>query len=158
MGGMSVPPIPPRKKDTDFQMTVKLSSIKRNIEAELEGEFVAIPEWPGVSLGVRSLEVPAYKLGLDLLVQRFNRKYKAGAAPPAVRDAEVGKLLARDILFGWIGFDEEYSQDFANELMSQPEGRDLVKQTLWAAGQVADVEVQFVTDATKNSATPSVTS
>lgn len=138
-------------------MTIKLSSIKTNPAAELEGDYISIPEWPGVSLGVRSLEIPAYKIALDILVQRFARKYKGANAPPAVRDAEVGKLLGQHILFGWEGFEEEYTQESAIELLGSPEGRNLVKQTLWAASQVGETEVEFIADETKNSATPSAT-
>lgn len=140
-----------------FQMTIKFSSIKNKIDVERSGEFKEIPEWPGVKLGVRSLELPAYKLALDLLVQRLARKYKHKGAPPEVRDAEVGKLLAEHILFGWEGFDEEYSPEIALETLSSAEGRDLVKFTLWAAAQVGETEVEFVKEATKNSVTPSVT-
>lgn len=141
-----------------FQMTIKFSSIKNKIDVERTGEFKEIPEWPGVKLGVRSLELPAYKLALDLLVQSFARKYKNKSAPPEVRDSEVGKLLAKHILFGWEGFDEEYSEEFALEIMGSAEGRDLVKFTLWAASQVGETEVEFVEQAVKNSVTPSVTS
>jgi hypothetical protein len=138
-------------------MTIKFSSIKNKIDVERSGEFKEIPEWPGVKLGVRSLELPAYKLALDLLVQKFARQYKNKGAPPEVRDSEVGKLLAKHILFGWEGFDEAYDEEKANEVMASAEGRDLVKYTLWAASQVGETEVEFVEEAVKNSVTPSVT-
>lgn len=138
-------------------MTIKLSSIKNNVEAERNGTLIAIPEWPGVSLAVRSMESPAYKLALDQLVQKYTRVYKGKPAPPEIRDADIGKLLARHILFGWDGFDEEYSDARALELMGSPEGSNLVKQVSWAASQVGETEVEFVADAVKNSETPSAT-
>lgn len=138
-------------------MTIKFSSIKVNVAAEREGSYIDIPDWPGVKLGVRSLETPAYKIAIDLLVQRYARKYKGKTAPPDVRDADVGKLLAEHILFGWEGFDEAYSADIASDTLTSPDGRELVKQTLWAAGQVGETEVEFVSDAVKNSVTPSGT-
>lgn len=138
-------------------MTVKFSSIKNNVAAERDGSYIDIPDWPGVKLGVRSLELPAYKIALDILVQRYARKYKGKSAPPDVRDSDVGRLLAEHILFGWEGFDEAYDSDMAIETMSSGEGRELVKQTLWAATQVAETEVEFVSEATKNSAKPSGT-
>lgn len=138
-------------------MAIKLSSIKNNITAEREGAYIEIPEWPGVSLGVRSLELPAYKIALDQLVQKYARKYKGKNAPPDVRDADIGGLLADHILFGWNGFEETYTPESAKELMTAPEGRDFVKQVLWAATQVSENEIEFVADATKNSVTPSVT-
>lgn len=139
-------------------MTIKLSSIKNNVEAERDGTMIPIPEWPGVSLAVRSLEAPAYKLAVDQLVQRYARVYKGKSAPPEIRDADIGKLLARHILFGWDGFDEDYSEERALDLLGSPEGNNLVKQVSWAAGQVGEKEVEFVTDAVKNSKTPSATS
>lgn len=138
-------------------MTIKIASIKNNVEIESTGQYIDIPEWPGVSLGVRSTALPAYQLALDVLVQEFNRKYKGKNAPPSVRDSRVGQLLATHILYDWKGFDEPYSAEFAADLMTSPEGRELVKQTLWAAGQVGETEIEFVKVTTKNFATPSDT-
>jgi hypothetical protein len=154
---MSVPALPPFRNRKPIPMTVKMSSIKNNIAAESAGEYIEIPEWTGVSLGVRSLELPAYKIALDQLVQRYARKYKGKTAPPDVRDSDIGKLLAIHILYDWKGFDEPYSESYANEFLSAPEGRELAKQVLWAAAQVAETNVEFVKDAVKNSLTPSVT-
>lgn len=133
-----------------FQMTIKIESILVDTDVEKNGLFIEIPEWPGVSLGVRSLELPAYKIALDVLVGRFARKYKGKNAPPVERDSEVGKLLAKHVLFGWKGFEEPYSEEYALELLSSPKGRNLVKQTLWAASQVGEVDIEFVEEATKN--------
>lgn len=140
-----------------FPMTIKIDSILVDLELEKNGQYIEIPEWPGVSLGVRSLELPAYKIALDILVGRFARKYKGKTAPPVERDAEIGKLLAKHILFGWKGFEEDYSDDYAMELLSSPKGRNLVKQTLWAASQVGETDIEFVEEATKNLLRPSGT-
>lgn len=139
-------------------MTIKISSVLANVELEKTGEYIDIPEWPGVSLGVRSLELPAYKIALDVLVGRLSRKYRNKSVPPVERDAEVGKLLAKHILFGWKGFSEPYSEEFATEILGSPEGRNLVKQTLWAASQVGESEIEFIEESAKNSPTPSATS
>lgn len=138
-------------------MTIKLSSIKNNIDREREGDFVDIPEWTGVSLKVRSTEYPPYKIALDQLVQRFVRKYKNKPVPPEERDGEVGKLVADHILLDWAGFDEPYSADFARDLLASPQGRELGKHALWASGVVGQVQIEFVEDAVKNSVTPSAT-
>jgi hypothetical protein len=136
-------------------MTIKLSSIKNDIAKERDGAYIEIPDWPGVALGVRSLELPSYKIKFDQLAQKYARRYKGKPVPHDVRDADVGKLLAEDILFGWRGFDEEYTPEYAETLLTSPEGRNLVKQTIWAAAQVAEGEVEFVADAAKNSVPPS---
>lgn len=133
-----------------FKMTIKLSSVKNNVEAEREGDYISIPDWPGVSLGVRSTESPAYKLAIDQLVAKYARLYKGKTAPPEVRDADIGKLLARHILFGWEGFDEEYSEARALELLGSAEGKKFAAQVSWAAAQIGETEVEFVTDAVKN--------
>jgi hypothetical protein len=131
-------------------MTIKLASVLNKVSVERDGEYVEIPDWPGVTLGVRSTEYPPYKIALDHLVQSYARRYKGKSAPPDVRDSDVGKLLAKYILFGWQGFDEEYSQEYATELMGSPEGRELVKQVIWAASQVGETEIEFVKEAAKN--------
>jgi hypothetical protein len=138
-------------------MAIKLSSIKNKIAEEISGSYIDIPDWPGVKLGVRSLEFPAYKLAVDNLLQIYERKYKGGKAPPAVRDIDFGRLLATHILFDWSGFEEEYSDSQAMELLTSPEGRDFGNQTVWAARQVARTDVEFVEAATKNSVKPSGT-
>lgn len=139
-------------------MTISINSIKVDVEAERNGEFKEIPEWPGVKLGVRSLELPAYKIALDQLVQKYQRRYKGNkSVPPDVRDSDIGGLVAKHILFGWEGFKEQYTPEYATELLTAPEGRNLLKQAIWAAGQVGERDVEFVEETAKNSATPSDT-
>ena len=154
---MSVLPLPPYRKKP-ITMTIKIESVLADTDVEQNGMYIEIPEWPGVSLSVRSLELPAYKIALDILVSRFARKYKGKSAPPVERDSEVGKLLAKHILFDWKGFEEPYSEDYALELFSSPKGRNLVKQTMWAAAQVGEIDIEFVEEEVKNSEKPSATS
>jgi hypothetical protein len=142
--------IPAFPLNTGLPMTIKFDSIKSNTAKERDGDYIDIPEWPGVKLGVRSLELPAYKIAVDQLVQRYARRYKGKNAPPDVRDSDLGKLLAEHILFDWSGFDQEYSAEFALDMMGSSEGRELVKQVIWAAAQVAEIEVEFVNDTAKN--------
>lgn len=129
---------------------LKLDSIRVNVTAERDGEYIAIPDWEGVKLGVRSLEYPPYKIAIDQLVQRYARRYKGKPVPPDVRDADVGGLLAAHILFGWEGIDPPYTAEFAKEFLTDSTGRELSKQVLWAAGQVAEVEAEFTEAAIKN--------
>jgi hypothetical protein len=129
---------------------LKLESIKVNLAAESDGQMISIPEWEGVKLGVRSLEYPAYKIALDQLVQRYARVYKGKPVPPDVRETDVGGLLAKHILFDWEGIDPKYSPETAKQFLSDSSGRELSKQILWAAGQVAEVEAEFTDEAVKN--------
>lgn len=129
---------------------LKLESIKADLEAESAGEFVDIPDWEGVSLGVRSLEIPAYKLAIDQLREKYKRVYKGKPAPSTVTDSDIGKLLAKHILFGWKGIEPDYTPQYALEFLSELSGRELAKQVVWAATQVAEVEAKFTDDAVKN--------
>jgi hypothetical protein len=129
---------------------LKLDSIRVNITAERDGEFIAIPDWEGVKLGVRSLNYPPYKIALDQLIQRYARRYKGKPVPPDVRDADVGRLLAEHILFGWEGIEPDYTADVAKEFLGDETGRELASKVLWAAGQVAEVQAEFTGEAVKN--------
>lgn len=127
-----------------------LESIKADLVAEQEGQYIEIPEWEGVKLGVRSLHIPAYKLALDQTLERHKRIYKGKPAPSDVRESDVGKILAKHILFGWEGIKQPYSMEYAIEVMGNPAGRELANQVYWAAAQVAEIEAKFITDAVKN--------
>ena len=129
---------------------LNLESIKVDLVAESDGQMIAIPEWEGVKLGVRSIEYPPYKIALDQLVQRYARRYKGKPVPPSVRDSDVGSLLATHILFDWEGIKPTYDADYAKDFLSNSSGRELAKQVLWAASQVAEVEAEFVDEAVKN--------
>jgi hypothetical protein len=129
---------------------LKLDSIKVDLSAERDGEYINIPEWEGVSLGVRSLESPAYKIAIDHLSQKLARKYKNKSVPPDIREAEIGTLLAKHILFDWKGIEPAYDAETALDFLSDPAGRELAKMVVWAATQVAAVEAEFTEDAVKN--------
>lgn len=127
-----------------------LDSIKADLDAEQNGQYIPIPDWEGVSLGVRSLEIPAYKLAIDQTLERYKRVYKGKSAPSEVREADIGKILAKHILFGWEGIKQPYTAEYALEVLGDSAGRELAKQVVWAASQVAEVEAKFTADAVKN--------
>jgi hypothetical protein len=136
---------------------LNLESIKVDLTAELNGQYIDIPDLEGVTLGVRSLEIPAYKIAVDQTVERYKRIYKGKPAPPDVRESDIGKLLAKHILFGWTGIKPEYTDEVAYDFLSDPSGRELAKHVVWAALQVATVEAKFEAEAVKNSEAPSAT-
>lgn len=139
----------------DSKMTVKLSSLAADLSAEAKGEWIDYPEWPGVAFNVRSLHYPPYATARDLLIQKMMRQNK-GVMPPADKMApEVGKLYCKHILHGWRGLDEEYTPEKALEVLCDPAYRRVVEAVEWCAGQVAQRDVDFVEDASKNSAAPS---
>ncbi len=138
-------------------MTVKLESLKADLELESEGEWIDYPDWPGASFYVRSLETPAYKIARDMLVQKLVRRFKGKPIPPEVTSKEYGRLYAEHILRGWRGFDAKYTPDVAMQTLTDPAYRKMVAAVEWCAAQVGDAEVEFVEDAEKNSGQPSAT-
>lgn len=138
-------------------MTVKLSSVKADLAREAKGDWIDYPDWPGVAFKVSSLLLPAYRVERDLLGQRLARQYKGKPIPPDIMTSEVGKLFSKHILHEWRGFDETYTKEVAAERLADPEYRALVGAIEWCAAKIADVDVDFVEDAAKNSAKPSGT-
>ena len=137
-------------------MTVKLASLRANLEREAAGDWIDFPDWPGVAFNVRSLHAPSYATKRDLMLQRLTRKYKGRAPPPEVMAREAGKLYNDEILFGWRGLDVEYSPEVALETLTDLAYRDVVAAVEWCAAQVAQGSIEFVEEATKNSDRPSV--
>lgn len=129
---------------------LKLDSIAVDTDLEEEGQYIEIPGWKGVSLGVRSLEIPAYKIAFEETVERLARKHSGKRVPPEEREAEARKLLAKHILFGWKGINPAYSKDVANEFLADKKGRELGNKIVWAAKQVAKVEEEYEEEAVKN--------
>lgn len=129
-------------------MTVKLSSLRADIRAQDEGEWIDIPTLPGVRLRTRSLTSPGYRLKRDQWAQRMARTKMKGREA----DAELGRILASEILLGWEGFDVPYSPDVALAELADPAGVELRNHVLYAAEQVGQAQVEFLEEAVGNSA------
>lgn len=137
-------------------MTVKLASLKADLEREAAGEWIDYPDWPGVAFNVKSLHVHSYTTKRDFMLQRLARKHKGRAPPAEVLAEEGGKIYCSEILFGWRGLDVEYSPDVALQTLTDPAYRAVTAAVEWCAQQVAQVNAEFIEDASKNSARPSV--
>lgn len=138
-------------------MTIKLSSLKADLQREADGDWVEYPDLPGVSFCVRSLQHPAYKIQRDILLQKLARKYKGKPVPTEESSREFGRLYATHILLGWRGFDIDYSTEVAMETLTDPAFRDVVAAVEWCAARVGETTVEFVEEMAKNSVTPSAT-
>ncbi len=149
-GDLSGSPVPFSISQTPEPHMLKLDSIAADTELERAGQYIEIPGWEGVSLGVRSIELPAYKIAFEQTVERLARKHNGKPVPPEDRETEAGKLLAKHILFDWKGISPEYSAESASEFLSSPRGRHLANKVLWAARQVAKVEEEYEEQAVKN--------
>ena len=136
-------------------MTVKFASAKVDLTKEAEGEWVPSRAFPGVEFRVSSIQLPAFATARDLLFQRWARKYKGQPVPLDVKHDEVGKLVAKHILHGWRGFDEEYTPELADKSLRDREYRDLLSDVELCAASVGEANVQFVEDELGNSGAPS---
>ena len=136
---------------------VKLSSLRTDSALECNGDWVDALSIPGVAFNVRSINFPKYVLNRDLLLQRLRRQ---SGGKPIAQDTlytELGRLYAEHILLDWRGFDEPYSRATAMQTLTDPEFRDVVMAVETAAGQVGQSQIEFISDAAKNSAVPSAT-
>jgi hypothetical protein len=119
---------------------LKLSDLKANLRAEVEGEWVEAPELPfdeetgePVRLLVRSVHYPAYKQELAEVQLRLARQYPGfQAIPPEVEAIENGRLRAKHLLLGW-NLAEEFSPELAMSVLTDPEYRPLSEATIAAA-------------------------
>lgn len=128
-------------------MAVKFGSLKADLEKEQAGDWVDIPELPGVALKVKSFNDPAYRVARDLLIQKMARKHGKRPAPPDETEVAFGKLYARHILQDWRGFDVEYSPAAALEALSDPAFRELRRHVEYAGAQVGQNDIEFEEEA-----------
>lgn len=135
-------------------MTIKLSSLKSDLELEEKGEWQDYPDWPGVRFEVSSINKPAYVVERDLMMQRLARKH-GRKVPPNVLTVEFGRLYHKHLLHNWDGLDEAYTPELAGQIMTNPEYREVIKAVEYCAGQVGRVDAEFLEEAGKNSGLPS---
>jgi hypothetical protein len=126
------------------QMAVKFGSLRADVAKEQQGDWVDVPDLPGVSLKVKSFNDPAYRVQRDLLVQRMARKHGKKSAAPEEMESAFGKLYADYILLDWRGFDEPYTAELARGALTDPAYRDLRRYVESAASQVGTTDVEFV--------------
>ncbi len=136
-------------------MTIKLSSAKVDLTKEDQGEWMPAADLPGVEFLVSSLQTPAFVTARDLLLQRWARKYRGQPVPVDVRHDEMGKLVAKHILHGWRGFDEEYSAEKGEATLRDRSFRTVLSAVELCAAQVGEANIAFVEEASGNSAAPS---
>lgn len=144
-----LPPLSKFNIQRKHQM-LKLESVKNNLKAEREGDWVDYPEWDGVSFKVRSIEAPEFTMGRDALLRRLSRKHKGDPIPPDDLTREVGTLYAKHILLDWKGLDQPHSADLALDILTDPSYRQVVKAVDDCAGRVGRGDADFIQAAAKN--------
>lgn len=136
-------------------MTIKLASLKADLERETKGDWVDYPDIPGLRLKVSSLFKPEYTTARDVVLKRLSAVYKNETIPQTVLSAELGTLQARHILHDWDGLDVPYSQATAEKYLTDPAYRLLVSAVEWCAGKISEARIEYVEQDAKNSAKPS---
>lgn len=131
-------------------MTIKLESIKADLKRENEGDWVDIPDLPGVRLRVRSHNYGPYKIALSKSLQRLVRRHGREQIPDDVALMAGGSVYADHILLDWEGFDEPYTPETARAVLMNPAYRELQAHVRYAAAEIAKIEAQFVEDASGN--------
>jgi len=128
-------------------MTVSLESVARDVKAEREGEWCESRLFPGVSYRVKSFNDPHFRRARDNYQEQKRRKFGDKPADPEWADSEFGKLIADYLLAGWSGFDQEYSDALARDVLADPKYRDVADDVVAAARNVGDPDLsQLETD------------
>lgn len=142
---------------TPTKRTLKLASLKADLEREKKGDWIAFPDWEGVRFNVSALNLPEYETARGLMFQRVGKIYGDAPVPTEVINAELGTIYAEHILHGWEGLDEEYTPELALATLSDPEYRVLVQAVGWCAAKISQIEVAYTAAEEGNSSPPSVT-
>jgi len=130
----------------------RMTSLTVDVEAEDGGSWEKIPDMEGAELRVRSLEYPPYRLAEAAHNRAHSRKYRNEQTAESVEEdyRKRGELLARYILLGWRGFDEEYDADVARARLAAREWRPLREWVYVCAMRVGQRAVEFVETTEKN--------
>jgi len=136
-------------------MTIKLASLRVDLEREKTGDWIPYPEWPGVEFNVSSTQIPEFVTARNGMNKRLAKSYKGVDVPESVRTTELGKILAKHILHGWRGLDEEYTPERAYEILSDWAFREVVNAVFYCAALIGQSDAEFVEEAGKKSASNS---
>lgn len=131
-------------------MAIKLQSTKADLARENEGDWVDIPELPGVRLKVRGNNYAPYQMAKSVVEARWARRYAREPVPPDILLRENGRLYAEHILVDWEGFDVPYDAGLARETLLDPGFRTLHEHIRYAMQQVSETDAVFVEDTARN--------
>lgn len=133
-------------------MAVKLSSLRADTRRENDGDWVEIPELPGVALKVRGFAYGPFQNAKSQIEQKWARKSGGRDSIPQEEQFKAnGRLYARFLLLDWKGFDEPYDLDLAEQILTDPGYRELHDHIRYATNKVSQVDAEFVEGASGNS-------
>jgi len=125
---------------------MKLADIAVDTNAEDNGQWIVWPEYPEVSALVRSLHHPAYQDAQNALADRLRRAYGGRPTPSAVRNKEIGRLIARHLWLDIAGLTDDegnaivLTDEMKERVATQREYRMLMDFITWAAARVGDAD------------------
>lgn len=138
-------------------MAVKISSLRADLKRENDGDWIDIPEWPGVRFKVRGFNYGPYLAAKSIIDQRNQRKYFSAnlPLPPDVAYQTNARLYLDHILLDWEGLIGDDGQpvpiERAEEYLMNPAFRDFHDHIRYAGNKIGETEAEFVKDAAKNS-------
>lgn len=136
---------------TPNKARVKLSSLKADLKKEQEGDWIpAVDLDPAIRWHVRSTNYPPFKIARDAAIEKMVRKYPDERVPDEVNAEINGTLAVEHLLLGWDGLDEEYTPEFADQVLTDEAYRAVRNSVFLAASKVGKFEVKFVEEAAKN--------
>lgn len=130
---------------------VILSSMKTDYVVENDGIWVDVAKVEGLRLKIRSSDNPEYTAALASAAIKLNEKYpKISECPPEEKSAVRGELLARFILTGWEGLDEDYTQECALSTLKDHGYRKFCDIIEDEAAKLSRLRVAYTDDVVKN--------
>ena len=133
-------------------MVVKLASLKANLAREAKGDWVDYPDWPGTAFKVSSTRSEPFVTERDIFLKKMAARNKPITSDDPEMVRGIGNLYCQHILHDWKGFDAAYSEEVALETLTDVAHRDMRTAVDWCARKLAEVNVEFVDGAVKNSA------
>lgn len=140
---------------------MKMSQIAVDVEKEEQGDWVALPDLPGVSVKVRSINTLDYRQRMsDLNAQTLRRKAgrARGADGLSIEEFErnVSQCTLEKLLLDWKGLEDEsgepvaYVPETARELLFEPKYRVFRNAVVLAAGIVGEAVAEAEEELEKN--------
>lgn len=133
-------------------MTIKLKSLAVDLKKESDGDWVPYLPWKGVRFHVRSTAFPEFKTAQERLLRDLAKKRQvSGQDVPADEiSVRLGKIFADHVLLGWEGLDEPYNAVVAEQVLTDPAYRDVLRAVEECASRVGQADVEFVESEAKN--------
>lgn len=138
-------------------MAIKLSSVRANVRRENEGDWVPIPEWPGVELRVRGFAYGPFQNAKSQLESKWARRNGGRDTVPFEEVYRAnGRLYAEYLLLDWKGIDDdagnpiEYDDALGMQVLTDPAYRDLHDHIRYATNKLSQTEIEFVERASGN--------